>query len=110
MNTRLQVEHGVTEAVFPGLDIVELMIRQGIAEHADCKSSIDLSLLQQDAFCQPTPGIHAIEARIYCENPVRDFAPSPGVLQYVNIPAEQDLRVDTWVCYPFKITNDKIYD
>ena len=104
MNTRLQVEHGVTETIFPGLDIIELMIKQGLAEYDARHSSttskgINLSLLRQEHYSTPTSNIHAIETRVYCENPVNKFSPSPGVLQYVHFPeGNSDLRVDTWVC------------
>jgi acetyl/propionyl-CoA carboxylase alpha subunit len=96
MNTRLQVEHGVTEMIFPGLDIVELMIMQGIAEHSG--GQLESERLKQDTFSEPTAGVHVVEARIYCENPVQKFAPSPGVLQYVEFPENAGgLRIDTWV-------------
>ena len=97
MNTRLQVEHGVTEMIFSGLDIVELMILQGMAEHSS--GHLEPYNLRQEGFSAPTTGVHAIEARVYCENPVQKFAPSPGVLQYVKFPDEgtNELRIDTWV-------------
>lgn len=41
---------------------------------------------------------HAIEGRLYAENPVEEFAPSPGLLQYVNLPLDQSwIRIDSWV-------------
>lgn len=92
MNTRIQVEHTVTEAAHPGLDIVELMIRLGAAQR---DKASDAPALDQDAYT--TSNIHAIEARIYCENPSTNFKPSPGLLQHVAFPERDWLRVDTWV-------------
>ena len=97
----------MTEAVYPGLDIVELMIRQGLAE-LESEGGLAPSMLDQAAFIAP-PTKHAIEARIYAENPIPipnappgtgtgfTFQPSPGILQFVNIPVVDGIRVDTWV-------------
>ncbi|KAI8976308.1 urea carboxylase [Trametes punicea] len=97
MNTRLQVEHPVTEQINPGLDIVELMILQGIAKRNG-------GVLNHPAFDQRLYAIsreerksHAIEVRVYCENPAAQFKPCPGVLQRVDIPEHDWLRVETWV-------------
>lgn len=82
VNTRLQVEHGITEAVF-GIDLVEWMIRQA----AGTMPALDtLSLTQTGA---------AIEVRINAEDPARDFQPSVGRLTEVTFP--EDARVDTWI-------------
>ena len=95
MNTRLQVEHGVTEMLHPGLDLVELMIFQGLADTTDYSLT---HLLDQQRYAVSSTGGHAIEARVYCENPANDFCPSPGVLQNVAFPNETaDTRIDTWV-------------
>ncbi|KZO93557.1 urea carboxylase [Calocera viscosa TUFC12733] len=95
MNTRLQVEHAITEAVNPGLDIVELMIRQGIQEAAGGR--LAATDLNQQRFTE-LPKLHAIESRIYLENPTANFQPCPGLLQHVSWPASQPwLRIDTWV-------------
>ncbi|KAH8094908.1 allophanate hydrolase subunit 2-domain-containing protein [Cristinia sonorae] len=117
MNTRLQVEHGITEALHPGLDIVELMILQGICEHPLTGSREDLpglpveiapclavEKLDQTKYAYPQPGRHAIETRIYCENPANDFAPTPGLLQHVHFPTIEGVRFDTWVSTGMRIT------
>ena len=107
MNTRLQVEHPVTEQINPGLDIVELMILQGIAKHDKLPNTI----LTHPAFDQrlyaiasQEKGKHAIEVRVYCENPAAQFKPCPGVLQRVEIPGYEWLRVESWVSASFAWT------
>ncbi|MFI2642766.1 acetyl/propionyl/methylcrotonyl-CoA carboxylase subunit alpha [Streptomyces sp. NPDC018610] len=78
MNTRLQVEHPVTEAVF-GVDLVALQIH--IAEGHGLPSA------------PPPARGHAIEARLYAEDPARDWAPQTGVLHRLAVPG--DVRLDT---------------
>ncbi|MET0628713.1 MAG: urea carboxylase [Acidimicrobiia bacterium] len=87
VNTRLQVEHGVTEAV-TGVDLVEWMVR---AAAGDC-SFLDAARSDQ-SFGDPDG--HAIEARIYAEDPTKVFQPSPGVITDVSWPV--NARVDTWI-------------
>jgi urea carboxylase len=82
VNTRLQVEHGVTEEV-TGIDLVEWMVRQ---------ASGDLPPLNSFTI---TPRGHAIQARLYAENPSKDFQPSCGTLTAVELPPTA--RVETWV-------------
>ncbi|MGZ9931603.1 ATP-binding protein [Streptomyces sp. NC-S4] len=78
MNTRLQVEHPVTEAVF-GLDLVALQLR--VAEGEALPPA------------PPQPTGHAVEARLYAEDPAQDWRPQTGVLHTLAIPG--GIRVDT---------------
>lgn len=86
VNTRLQVEHGVTELVY-GLDLVEWMLKlsQG---RLDPLSSL------RDAL---NPSGHAIQVRVYAEDPYRHFQPCPGLLTRVSFPQADDIRVDHWI-------------
>ncbi|WP_437883328.1 urea carboxylase [Pseudomonas sp. LRF_L74] len=88
VNTRLQVEHGVTEQVW-GVDLVRWMIELAAGDLAP--------LSELAAGLQPSG--HAIQARLYAEDPGRDFQPSPGLLTAVDFPPADGkaLRIDTWV-------------
>lgn len=84
MNTRLQVEHPVTELV-TGLDLVALQLRVAQGE--------PLSLTQDDIeLCG-----HAIEARLYAEDPTHDFLPATGDIARLSFPEMEGLRVDSGV-------------
>lgn len=89
VNTRLQVEHGVTEMCYQ-VDLVEWMLKVAYSESIH-KTGLDLSSLNK---IQPKG--HAIQARIYAENPAKNFQPSAGLLTQVEWP-QQDVRVDHWV-------------
>ncbi|KAI1424868.1 urea carboxylase [Xylaria sp. FL1777] len=93
MNTRLQVEHGITELCYD-VDIVALMLRQADLEKGGSGGlpSAELRALQKTA-----PSGCAIEVRIYAEDPYRNFAPSPGFFQEIRWPPAEDARVDTWI-------------
>ena len=82
VNTRLQVEHGVTEAV-SGIDLVEWMLRVAADEPPDF------------AAYRHVPRGHSIQVRLYAEDPAQNFRPSSGLLSQVQWP--DDVRVDTWV-------------
>ena len=93
MNTRLQVEHGITELCYD-VDLVELMLKQADAQLTG-KGGLSAEYLKS---LQPrAPHGHAVEARVYAENPVRDYAPSPGLLQKVEWKELEGSRIDTWV-------------
>jgi len=91
MNTRLQVEHPVTEMV-AGLDLVELMIRIAAGE----KLPFGQDEVRRDGW--------AIEARIYAEDPLRNFLPSIGRLVRYQPPEGDGVRVDTGVFEGAEIT------
>ncbi|KAJ9131341.1 Acetyl-CoA/propionyl-CoA carboxylase [Pleurostoma richardsiae] len=95
MNTRLQVEHGVTEMVYD-IDIVELMLRQTDQQLAGNGGLEGIEIEKLGKMCE-TPRGHAIEARIYAENPAKDYAPSPGLLQAVKFHDLAGTRIDTWI-------------
>ncbi|WP_250517556.1 urea carboxylase [Caballeronia sp. INDeC2] len=88
VNTRLQVEHGVTEQVW-GVDLVRWMIELA----AGTLPALDT--LARDL----EPRGHAIQARLYAEDPGRDFKPCPGLLTDVSFPLSDGraLRIDTWI-------------
>ncbi|MCX5397694.1 biotin carboxylase N-terminal domain-containing protein [Streptomyces sp. NBC_00102] len=81
MNTRLQVEHPVTEAVF-GLDLVALQIRTAEGEPLPAPTP-------------PAPEGHAVEARLYAEDPAHDWRPQTGLLHALDLPEEPGVRLDT---------------
>ena len=91
MNTRLQVEHPVTEAI-TGLDLVEWQFQIAAGEKLP---------LKQDQV--PLTG-HAVEARLYAEDPERSFLPSTGKLIALRFPSGEGLRVDTGVTTGDEVT------
>lgn len=82
MNTRIQVEHPVTEMV-SGVDLVREQIR--------IAAGLKLSLEQKDVELRG----HAIECRINAENPLENFKPTPGKIEFLHLPAGNGIRVET---------------
>lgn len=86
MNTRIQVEHPITEMI-TNVDIVKEQLK--IASGEEMKLNQDMIKIDG----------HAIECRINAENPSRNFAPCPGKIKFLNLPGGNGIRVDTAV-YP----------
>jgi len=93
MNTRLQVEHGITEMVC-GIDIVKWQIRVAEGEPLDFS--------QKDVKQRG----HAIECRVYAEDPSRDFLPTPGLIRKMILPEGSGIRNDVGVSEGQEITSD----
>ena len=86
MNTRIQVEHPVTEMI-SGVDLVALQLR--LAGGDTLPDLVQASIVTRG---------HAVECRIYAENPAKNFLPSPGRLNRLTLPASSDsVRIDTGV-------------
>lgn len=90
MNTRIQVEHPVTELV-SGLDLIKEQIRVAAGE--------PLSVSQEDVHLKG----HAIECRINAENPSKNFMPSPGLITNIHVPGGNGVRVDTHIYNDYKV-------
>ena len=93
MNTRLQVEHPVTEAI-TGLDLVELQLRMAAGE--------PLGIAQADVVFSG----HAIEARVYAEDPMAGFLPSGGRVQVLREPTGAGVRVDSALLPGLRVSSD----
>jgi len=93
MNTRLQVEHPVTEAI-TGLDLVELQLRAAAGEK--------LGIEQSDVVFTG----HAIEARVYAEDPMARFLPTGGRVQVLREPAGAGVRVDSALLPGLRVSSD----
>lgn len=92
MNTRIQVEHPVTEMI-TGIDLVKWMIRIANGE----KLSIKQSSLKIKG--------HAVECRVYAEDPSTNFLPSPGKLEYVKTPSGPGIRDDSAIYSGCEVTS-----
>ncbi len=90
MNTRIQVEHPVTEMV-SGLDLIKEQIRVASGE---------ILSVSQDQICIQG---HAIECRINAENPAKNFMPCPGTITNVHTPGGNGIRVDTHIYNDYKV-------
>ena len=93
MNTRIQVEHGVTEMV-TDTDLIIEQIRVAMGE--------PLSFTQADVEFRG----HAIECRINAEIPEKNFMPSPGVVEHMHLPAGNGVRVDTGLYTGYRIPSE----
>lgn len=90
MNTRIQVEHPVTEMV-TGIDLIKEQINVAFGEK--------LSVSQQDVKIQG----HAIECRINAENPSKKFMPSPGLITNVHTPGGKGVRIDSHIYNQYRV-------
>jgi len=90
MNTRIQVEHTVTEMI-TGVDLVK--------EQINIAAGNPISFKQSDITAQG----HAMECRINAENPSKNFRPSSGTIEKLHIPGGKDIRFDTFIYQGYKV-------
>ncbi len=89
MNTRIQVEHPITEQIIVNYDLI----------HEQIKVAAGVPILGKNYF----PKMHSIECRINAEDPYNDFRPSPGTISTLHIPGGHGVRVDTHVYAGYSI-------
>lgn len=90
MNTRIQVEHPITEMV-TGIDLIKKQI--------EIASGLPLTIKQEDVVIAG----HAIECRINAEDPDKDFRPSPGTIEYLHMPGGKGIRIDSAIYNGYKV-------
>ena len=91
MNTRIQVEHPVTEMI-TGMDLIKEQIKVAAGEK--------LSITQKDVIIEG----HSIECRINAENPSKNFAPSPGRIKGIHLPGGNGVRIDTHIYEDYTVS------
>lgn len=91
MNTRIQVEHPVTEMV-TGIDLVREQLR--------IAAGLPLSVKQEDVVLRG----HAMECRINAEDPTQDFRPAPGTTRFVHFPGGPGVRVDSMLYNGYEVS------
>ncbi len=111
MNTRLQVEHPVTELVY-GLDLVEWQLRVAAGEHLPFGSA-ETDGDGEGVGAGRDGGLgglvrrgHAVEARVYAEDPARAFLPTGGTVLSVRVPSGPGIRVDSGLAPGTEVTSD----
>jgi len=93
MNTRIQVEHPITE-MRTGIDLVKMQIRMGAGD--------ELKLKQKDIEFKG----HSIECRLNAENPNKNFMPSPGIIKGLHLPGGNGVRVDSAIYEGYTIPSN----
>lgn len=100
VNTRLQVEHGVTEMVYQ-IDLVHWMLQEAWARFGDSDTSTKESennvFALEDWRASLNPVGHAVQARVYAEDPYKQFQPSADLISEVVFPNGDGVRIDHWV-------------
>lgn len=90
MNTRIQVEHPITEMI-TGIDIIKKQIESAAGKPLDIK--------QKDVMISG----HSIECRINAENPAKGFRPSPGKITNLHVPGGKGIRIDSAIYYGYEV-------
>lgn len=93
MNTRIQVEHPITEMI-TGIDLIKKQI--------ECAAGLPLQIKQKDVVIKG----HAIECRINAENPAKKFRPSPGKITNLHVPGGKGIRVDSAIYHGYDVPSN----